>query len=92
MKDNSNQTAMLYISLISHSIYGTPKNTLQALQLEQENKETLAMLVKEIIPWWIFSCKLYFSFHLVNMAADQVFESRTFNIGHFGSCFHSPKN
>lgn len=60
--------------------------------LEQENKETLAMLVKGNIPWGIFSRKLIFSFHLVNMAADQVFESRTFNIGHFRSCFHSPKN
>ena len=92
MKDDSNQTAMLYISLISHPIYGTPKNTLQTPKLEQENKETLAMSVKENIPWGIFSCKLYFSFHLVNMAADKVFESRTFNVGHFRSCFHSPKN
>ena len=33
MKDNSYQTAMLYISLISYSIYGTPKNTLQTLQV-----------------------------------------------------------
>ena len=32
MKDNSYQTAMLYISLISYSIYGTPKNTLHTLQ------------------------------------------------------------